>query len=218
VPKQAKFEDENLLENIKLDAKHSVKVLDSIDRCILLGLYCSSQRKNRIIKLSVNNDFSYTQIVLFKPKIWSIQIKTLLLNSTTEINDQQKVTSALEQIEIILMHYEKLPRPSNCLDYIFSSNLEDRRTIQHNLGKIYFDLKFFQSALIVFEHLADLTKCCNCLMKLKRTNEIQKLVQKKLKENPTPFLYCLLGDVTLDNICYEIAWELSNHSYAKAQN
>ena len=42
------------------------------------------------------------------------------------------------------------------------------------------------------------------------------MVRQQLQLHPTPKLWCVLGDLTRDPGCYEMAWASSNH-YSRAQ-
>jgi hypothetical protein len=44
-----------------------------------------------------------------------------------------------------------------------------------------------------------------------------EVVRQELERNPSPKLWCMLGDATDDITCYETAWELSKHRSAMAQ-
>jgi hypothetical protein len=48
-------------------------------------------------------------------------------------------------------------------------------------------------------------------------HQAEEVVQTQLKTNPTPLMWCILGDLTGDESAYEKAWELSKHHFARAQ-
>ncbi len=57
----------------------------------------------------------------------------------------------------------------------------------------------------------------DCLRVMGKTTQAEATVRKQLQENPTPLLWCVLGDICFEDEYYLKAWELSGQRYARAQ-
>jgi tetratricopeptide (TPR) repeat protein len=47
--------------------------------------------------------------------------------------------------------------------------------------------------------------------------QAEEVVRQRLQHHPTPKLWCILGDLTRDPTCYEMAWAISSNHYSRAQ-
>lgn len=99
-------------------------------------------------------------------------------------------------MEECVKKYENLREEKRNLYYLFSSNLENYKMVLNELGKIYMDLELYQNALSIYESLENLTKQFKCLIKIGRKSQAIEIVNLYIDTNPSPYLYCLLGDVT----------------------
>eukprot|EP00250_Pteridium_aquilinum_P016612 c23195_g1_i1 orf=43-2787(+) len=73
-------------------------------------------------------------------------------------------------------------------------------------------------ALRIFEELQLWNSLIDCYCLLGKKAAAVDLIRKRLEQQPDdPRLWCALGDVTLNEECYEKAWEVSKHRFGRAQ-
>lgn len=76
----------------------------------------------------------------------------------------------------------------------------------------------FKSALDLFESISAYDGIIESCMLLGKITQAETLIRDRLKEKPAdPKLLCLLADCTRDISFYEQAWEVSAHTYPRAQ-
>merc|ERR1712056_103026 len=68
-----------------------------------------------------------------------------------------------------------------------------------------------------FKTLRMWSEAVDCLMIAGRNVEALYMVHELLEKEPTPKLWCCLGDLEKEPAHFEKAWELSNHRFAGAQ-
>ncbi|BFI27698.1 tetratricopeptide repeat protein 27 [Marchantia polymorpha subsp. ruderalis] len=73
-------------------------------------------------------------------------------------------------------------------------------------------------ALRLFEELEMWNSLIDCYCLLGKKAAAADLIRERLKVQPEePRLWCSLGDVIMDDECYNKAWEFSGHHFARAQ-
>lgn len=84
------------------------------------------------------------------------------------------------------------------------------------LAEKYNSVGMLMSSSQIYENLNMVEETVECYFYSGHKDRAAALSEKALKENPTPKLYCTLGDIHRDPEYYHKAWELSNHKYARA--
>jgi len=73
------------------------------------------------------------------------------------------------------------------------------------------------SALQIFEELDMWEHVIECYKIMNRNDKAEEIVRSQLEINPTPLMWCILGDLKNDDSAYEKAWKLSGHHFARAK-
>eukprot|EP00439_Symbiodinium_sp_Y106_P028573 s493_g3.t1 len=68
-----------------------------------------------------------------------------------------------------------------------------------------------------FKKLRMWPEAVECLICAERNVEAEDMVKDLIEKQPSPRLWCCLGDIVKDPSHYEKAWELSNRRFARAQ-
>lgn len=89
--------------------------------------------------------------------------------------------------------------------------------MQRQLARSLVSLGSHHAALEVFERLGLWEDVVTCYQAIGRKGRAEEIVREKLKENETPAMLCILGDLTNDPEWYRRAWTVSNDRCARAQ-
>ncbi|KAI5641769.1 tetratricopeptide repeat protein 27 [Phthorimaea operculella] len=126
---------------------------------------------------------------------------------------------SLGLVKAALEHYEVLQLWEDVIVCYTCLQLRHKPawTWRQQLADLYLSLGLVKAALEHYEALQlweDVIVCYTCLQLRHKAAEI---IQQQIDIAPTVKLYCLLGDATDDEACYEKAWEFSNHRSSRAQ-
>ena len=103
------------------------------------------------------------------------------------------------------------------MKFFFSLPYPTRWDLKKELAERFLNLGAAVSALQIFEEMEMWEDMIDCYRVMEKFKKAEDTVKERLRIEPSPLLYCLLGDLTDDVESYKTAWELSNHRFARAQ-
>jgi len=116
---------------------------------------------------------------------------------------------------------DSLRRPSPPADvraeYFYVSRMPLELELNGMLADLELSLGAVNSALDIYLRLQMWDKVILCYQLLEMKYKAEEIVRQELAKQATPKLWCLLGDCTNDVQCYEMAWNLSKETSARAK-
>jgi len=109
------------------------------------------------------------------------------------------------------------PSAGHRLCLVHSCGYPARFHLQREMGSRMMRMGMVSTAHEEFKKLRMWPEAVECLMIAERNVEAKEMVKDLLDKQPTPQLWCCLGDLEKDTKCYEKAWVLSKRRYARAQ-
>ncbi|CEM05675.1 unnamed protein product [Vitrella brassicaformis CCMP3155] len=148
---------------------------------------------------------------------WLVYSAGLYFRSRSELHRTKTMDRACLQLQALIDQYDDpTPPPSHRLAFVHCVDYPSRWEAHREAAR---HLRRTGALLSAFERFASLhmwEEGLECLIAAGREQQAEKLLRERLAAKPTPPLWCSLGDVTRDPQCYEEAWRLSNHHYARA--
>lgn len=113
---------------------------------------------------------------------------------------------------------DEKPSPAHRVQLVHGAGYPARFHVQREMGVRMMKVGMVSTAFDQFKQLRMYTDAIDCLMCADRKAECLDLVNDLLEKQPTPRLWCALGDIETDRQleCYEKAWELSEQRNARA--
>ena len=216
--------DDTLLEKPKLDQQQGTldgtqkKTLEPIEQALLLALCLNVKNQNPEHGLTKEEMMAYVSKVFENPTNWLIHSECLLIRSQLESDSSRKIErAALQMTSLVEQYHDTDPSAAERLRYVFATAYPNYVHLQKELGTLELSLGIAASALQVFERLEmweQVVMCYRIQGKLKRA---EKMLRERVSLDPTPELWVMLGELTNNEQCFERAWEISGHRYARAQ-
>ncbi|XP_057664616.1 tetratricopeptide repeat protein 27 [Diorhabda carinulata] len=208
-------------------------LLNSIDFLEDLGIKCKLGRLEQKLFVTIVSDMiiskpqdglqkeqmmPFIDLVLSQKNTFTIKIACLLMRCKLETKNSKILERALKQSEEILqcLNKEKPPPLSRIID-AFGTGMPPIWKIEMQYANILISLGLVRSALITYTKLKLWEEVIICYTFLQLKHKAAEVIQEQIDQNPTPKLFCLLGDATDDVSCYEKAWELSKRRSHRAQ-
>ncbi|CAB0015795.1 unnamed protein product [Nesidiocoris tenuis] len=188
-----------------------------IEQVALIAVFV--QRKKSQAKDNIQNDelLPFINCLLSHPKVWSLQISTLLFRSRIECEHKRTIERALLQTqELMALDANPTSVPAR-LSLFYCSYAPPSFIIASECGSILVALGSMQSALDIYLKLFMWEEVITCYNYLKLRHKAAEVIKEQMKKGETVKLWCSLGDATDDVTCYERAWELSQHRSSQAQ-
>lgn len=216
LPKDIKLNDEVRLPSIQL--ADTEEVIDNIELNILhqaaiLALYAVHVTTMPKDDLSIEELLPKLTYLLNEEKVWSLHMATLQFRSLLEANHSRTVERALAQLGCLLDATESTEPPVvERLLLFHCSHMLPKWKVEAKSGEILLKLGCVKSALDIFLKLQTwelLVECYNTLNMKHKAAEVLRAELEKKGDNVR--IWCLLGDATNDESCYEKAWQLSGN-------
>lgn len=152
------------------------------------------------------------------PNNWMVHSTCLLLKSRLESDSSRTVERGVLQTQALVDQYADQDVPAReRMRFIFVLPFPSQWDLKRELGERYLSLGVAATALQIFEPLELWDNIIQCYQIMNKKEKGEEIVRKRLEEEPTPLLWCILGDLTDKEEYYENSWELSNHHFARAQ-
>jgi tetratricopeptide (TPR) repeat protein len=233
----ASIQDENILfENgPKFSEKRQDDQSDEchpLDQAIILSLCLDVSNSNPTDGLTTEEMFPYVRKVLDQPRNWMIHSTGLMERSWLEFEKRKTMDRALMQIQALLdQHTTRLTIFQSTEQSIQDSAPAQDRVkyatalvypaqyeLKRDLANKYMSCGVFDSALHLFREIELWDEVIKCYQLMSKPFRAEMVVREQLKvQGKTPYLICILGDLTQKVEYYEEAWVLSNGRFARAK-
>ncbi|CAK1545127.1 unnamed protein product [Leptosia nina] len=217
LPPDVELQDDVRLNKIEFNETISQIELPSLEQmlCLLTVQYLQkAQPKDDLLEEELR---PYIDAVLYqKSGAWPCRVAALLIRCKLEASHKRTVERAMLQCETIVNDKTGIS-PTNRLSYLWASGLPCAWTWRQQLADLYLSLGLVKAALEEYQKLQLWEDVIVCYTLLQLRHKAAEVIQQQIDINPTVKLYCLLGDATDDESCYEKAWEFSGHKSSRAQ-
>ncbi|AFZ80172.1 tetratricopeptide repeat domain containing protein [Theileria equi strain WA] len=213
------YDDNDILEAPKLE-NEQVQTLSPFEQVFLL-----SNGFNRFLTIPEGDELALQYIGAIVTKClsssdskWLITSLALWLRCKTEYNRNKTVERATFQLHSLSENYlEPSPATGSRLEYFWLTNYPSCWDIKREIARRMCNIGSFLTAFEIYKQLHMWEDAIQCLIIADRKEDAKRLVKEQLEQNPTPQLYCFLGDVERNMKHYETAWKISGNRCARAQ-
>jgi len=141
-----------------------------------------------------------------------------LLKSRLEVEKRRTFDRAVLQLQVLSEQFvDTSPSVSERMQYFFLLQFYPARPLlDKELGLQFLKIGMAQSALNIFEKLEMWDEIVMCFRVMQQEKKAIEVVRKRLQEDETPELWCLLGDLTKTPDYFKKSWKVSNKRYARA--
>jgi tetratricopeptide (TPR) repeat protein len=211
------------LENIKFtealpDSEANLSVLD---QCIVLALCLDVKNRNPRHGLTWEEMRVYVERVLKNPNNWTVYSMGLLIRARLEFEKTSTMDKACMQIQVLVdQHSNDLEKDTSVavrMKYIHLVAYPPQILMKKELGQKWLTIGSAASAQKLFEELEMWEEIVDCYVVRNMRDEAEALIRKCLEKEPSPRLWCTLGDLTGNFDYYEKSWELSQHRFTRAK-
>ncbi|CAJ0944465.1 unnamed protein product, partial [Mesorhabditis belari] len=233
LPNDCKLNDDTLLEKVHLvpqpgdQPSHSTH-LSPIQLCSLL-LLCHIQGKTCIRDdLLIEECSAYLEKIIGERRVWAVQCSALIARSEIEKRNKRKVERACAQVENIIQLMDGSSNQDG-LDFaarahfVLVSGLPTWWKCKATYSQILISLGCTSEALLQYEKLEDWSGVIDCYKSLGQVDKAEHLIRRLIDEEnektqkSLPFLYTLLGEITMEPKYFEKAIEISGDKFAHAR-
>ena len=218
-PKNKALDDDTLLPETKFSDPTVTEVPDlSIEQQVAICLKLHRHMKHMATDTSTELERKalVNALTRMNLKYYSIQFYALFQRCSIEGKHIRYLDRLLMQMEELQKCYH-ICSDQHCKNAaVFSLPSLPKWETDKQYGNILFELGCTATALDIFIKLQLWETAAQCYVRLDRRTEGTDLVRKCLEENPTPKLWCLLGNLTSDTSCYLKALEMTDGKFALA--
>ncbi|EFA82305.1 tetratricopeptide repeat domain 27 [Heterostelium album PN500] len=214
-------DDPTLLSRPKItEHKMDVSNLRIVDQAILLVNALALKAKNGAN--GANEEMTpYVHKALEYPNSWIVHSMGLLMKSRLEANSSKTAERAALQIQALVEQYNDKTTESAStalrLQYLYITDYPSRWDLEREVGERFVSVGAVATAYDIFERLEMWADAIKCLQFMGKNARSEELVRSRLEVDPTPELWCVLGDIKEDPELYLKGWELSRKRYSRAQ-
>lgn len=225
LPIDVKLDDDTLLPDILFLANKQIENQDqlSVESQLILLSDLEITMNSDVTEPSLKDEsiLAYVRTLLRHSTIWSLKYKALAIRSKTEKIHHRRIDRALRQLEALIDNSSikciDVNKPTLRQEWFYSVLPLSRWQMQRLLGDVSYDLGLFKNALDIYEKIEYWEGVIKCLCGLGRTTKAEEIIREELAKNESPYLYCLLGDVTENIEYYQKSWDLSKKRFARAK-
>jgi len=220
LPADVLLDNDTLLAHIKYVDGNNVQNMDlsPLDQAYILCSCIYTRKTHAKDKLSKEELAPFVNTVLMSPQSWSIQLKSLYLRCTIEIDHLRKVERAISQLESLTKTFHK-PTPHGKDRHLYCEEVDLKPTWVNEqvYAQACCQYGMVDTGLEIFIRLHLWDDVITCYQRLGKHGQAEEVIRGQLKVRESAVLYCLLGDCTVDKQHYEKAWEFSKHRNARSQ-
>ncbi|KAL4464810.1 hypothetical protein ABPG74_011371 [Tetrahymena malaccensis] len=225
-------DDFNKSDVVKKDEKSELNIYEQV---LVLGIMKHHEIVNPHDDLYHEYIQAYCNLLIDRSLNWMVFSCGLLYRSVNEYIRFKKMERALLQMQTLVDQYnDALPTCYERIKYLFSLNYPHYFDLQKTLAEKYMKVGIVMSGCQIFERLGMHEECVECLQSAGHSDRAKKLAEQHLnvinyfqqkeiyfkiiqKQNPTPKLLCIYGELTKDIKYFKQAWKLSGKKFARAQ-
>eukprot|EP01118_Nematostelium_gracile_P014988 TRINITY_DN5929_c0_g1_i2.p1 TRINITY_DN5929_c0_g1~~TRINITY_DN5929_c0_g1_i2.p1 ORF type:complete len:427 (-),score=124.88 TRINITY_DN5929_c0_g1_i2:444-1724(-) len=218
VPKEVEHDDDLLLPKPELIEKVETSNLRVIDQAIILSLCLNVKNQNPKSGLTTEEMMPFVARVLENPNDWLVHTTSLLLKSRLDSEHHRTAERGVLQLQAIVDQFEDQETPAyKRLPNIFILSYPSITDLRVELGERYLSLGAAATSLEIFRSVHNWDRMIDCYRLMSKMTLAEQLLRERIAIEPTPLLYCILGDVVNDDQYYIKAWEMSGKRFARAQ-
>ena len=231
MPAVQQLDSDVLLPSLALDQDIHSMPLSAVQRALLLALskLLTTAASTHITLREQQLAYLLTILATTSQRSWAIEQCALYHRSILELDDKHKQDRALQQLEDMC---QLKPTTLSTAAHDQDGDNRERRVRMEDVylsgwpavwrvklivGGWFERLGLLRSALDLYDSMQWMEGIIEMNVALQRRSIAEDLIRSRLTSTPTPKLHCLLADLTGDITQYETAWQLSNHSYPRAQ-
>ncbi|KAF2076928.1 hypothetical protein CYY_001766 [Polysphondylium violaceum] len=189
-----------------------------IDQALCLIQCLNVKNQNTSNGLITEEMLPFVQKTLEHSNNWIVHSLGLLIKSRIEIHSSKTSERAVLQIQALVDQYDDETSPaSERMRMIYALDYPSRWDMEREVAEKFIGIGAAASAFDIFERLEMWDDAIQCLTFMGKHARSEELVLARIAIQPTPELYCVLGDLKNDAQHYLTSWELSKKKYARAQ-
>jgi len=202
--------------------------VESRDFTLRLFFSYTMQKAAPVNRLKEEEMATIIQFLLDAPSGWCCYTEALRMRCKNQKDKSRTVERSLMQLEELVKLVTSSEEDDDSeynprLSLFYSVRPPPVWVLKTDLAEILSSLGCTRSALEIYKSLEMWECVIFILIHQERNSEAIDLCKKQIKENPTPNVLCLLGDLNVDMTntpehYYERAWELSNHRCTRAMS
>lgn len=225
LPKDIELEDDTLLPKISFVSSDGLKTSGmtknlGIHAQLFMQARLDLALKSEVMEESLKDEWTlaYLRSMIEGASLWCLKYKTLHQRSIVEKKNMRKMDRALLQLEELINSCIKEGlRSSQRMRCFYSVLPLSIWQMQKSLADISLEMGLAKNALDLYSQIEFYEGMIKCLCLMEQTSKAEKIIRQELQKQETPYLYCLLGDVTEDLTHYEASWLLSKKRFARAK-
>ncbi|XP_065208755.1 tetratricopeptide repeat protein 27 [Planococcus citri] len=220
LPKDLRLDDEVRLPEIRFTDEDVTKFpsLNGIQQSAIMASFVLMKKSKPKDKLQLEELSPYLNCLLSQPKVWCLQMAALLFRSRLEAECSRTIERSITQIQSLITDLESgEPAIIERIPFIFCSYMVPKWKLETELAKLLVEVGAIQSALDIYLHLQMWEEIVACYNYLKLQHKAAEVIRQEMTKQESVKLWCLLGDATDDETCYQKAWELSKCKSSRAQ-
>lgn len=141
----------------------------------------------------------------------------LFWRSKLERIKSRKALRAIQQFETLFASFKDANAKDDRVRFALAGNVRPFWTVQEELGFTLLENGCTREAVNIFTSMELWEDVIECFQRMGQKVKAEHLILEELKKNPTPVMYCRLGDIREDTENYEKAWELSKQRSARSR-
>eukprot|EP00039_Didymoeca_costata_P010739 m.145313 g.145313 ORF g.145313 m.145313 type:complete len:810 (+) comp14944_c0_seq1:59-2488(+) len=224
LPRSVELNDDTRLESIDFTGEIDTKPLSPCEQALILAKCLDTKNFNPHDNITLEEMKPYVTRVLAHPTTWSVHCVALITRSLLEIKQFRLAARSLEQIQILCniingkMDTTEHSSAFVRLQLLSTAALPPIWELEKKLALANMELGIVRDALDIFTRWQIWDNMIICLRMLEQDQRCEELVRERLKTNPSPLLWCVLGDIKKDEKYYEKAWVESKERSTRAQS
>eukprot|EP01133_Synstelium_polycarpum_P003999 gene3999-4630_t len=198
---------------------HDTRALRIVDQAIILAQCLNVKNQNPNNGLTTEEMMPYVHKVLERSNSWIVHSQGLLMKSRLEATSSKTADRAALQVQALVEQLEgdNTSFAADRLRFVYTTDYPSRWELEREVGERFLSVGAAATAFDLFERLEMWADAIKCLAVMGRHARAEDLVLARIEIEPSPELWCVLGDLKDDTAHYVTAWELSRKRYSRAQ-
>jgi len=225
LPQNVLLEESEVMETTRFEegTDRNYTVLSTLDQAIVLAMCINVENENPLHGLTNEQMRPYIERVIEDglKGDWTTSSNALLLRSRLERQRPKTVERSILQLQVLSEQFHDAnPSGMERLRYLHVLDYPTHVRLEKVVGEGFLALNANKSALEIFERLELWSLVIECHGRLGDAQKAETICREQLEANPTPEMYCNLGDILPKGegklAAYQKSWDLSEKHYARA--